>query len=136
MARRLHRYRARDPVADVPDVEAGRRRGELHEAAEARARAEVVVKTTPQAKRDPLVILYVGAKQKCNQKFGDGILDHACAVNTMTRPAEQVCSKDDGLEGMHSMEDAIAAELGVSLPSRKIQKGPLKRPAAKAAVIV
>ena len=37
---------------------------------------------------------------------------------------------------MYSMKDAIAAELGVSLPGRKIQKAPLKRPAARAAVIV
>ena len=37
---------------------------------------------------------------------------------------------------MYSMKEAIAAELGVSLPGRKIQTGPLKRPAAKAAVIV
>lgn len=37
---------------------------------------------------------------------------------------------------MYSMKDAIAAALGVSLPGRKVQKGPLKRLAAKAAVIV
>ena len=37
---------------------------------------------------------------------------------------------------MYSMKDTVAADLGVSLPGRKILKGPLKRPAAKAAVIV
>ena len=45
-------------------------------------------------------------------------------------------AKDDGLQGMYSMKDTVAADLGVSLPGRKILKGPLKRPAAKAAVIV
>ena len=37
---------------------------------------------------------------------------------------------------MHSKKDATAAELGVSLPGRKMLKCPLKRLAAKAAVIV
>ena len=99
-----------------------RRRREPHFQGRTKSRAEVVVKTTPQAKRYPLVVLYVGAKQTCNQQFGDGILDHACAVNIVTRFAEQVCSEEDGLEGMYSMKVAIAAELGVSLPGRKIQK--------------
>ena len=47
-----------------------RRKREPHFQGRTKSGAEVVVKTTPQAKRDPLVILYDGAKQKCNQKFG------------------------------------------------------------------
>ena len=45
-----------------------RRKREPHFQGRTKSGAEVAVKTTPQAKRDPLVILYVGAKQKCNPK--------------------------------------------------------------------
>ena len=74
--------------------------------------AEVVVKTTPQAKRDTVVILYVDAKKKCNQQFGDRILDHACAVNIMTRLAEQTCCKDDRLDGMYSVKVFFRGQSG------------------------
>ena len=101
VARRLHRYRARDSVADAPDVEEDeeasctkqRKREPLFQG-RTKIGAEVVVKPTPQAQRDPLVILYVDAKTKCNQQFGDRILDHACAMNIMTRLAEQICCSE------------------------------------------
>ena len=105
MARRCNRYRARDSVADATDVEEDeeasctkRRKREPLFQGRTNIGAEVVVKTTNVIRWSSCT------KKKCNQQFGDIILDHARAVNIMTRLAEQICCKDDRMDGMYSMK--------------------------------
>ena len=62
-----------------------RRKGEPHFQGRTKSGAEVEVKTTPQAKRDPLVILYVGAKKKPGPRVCREHHDAPCRASLLQR---------------------------------------------------